>query len=258
MKSRIIVSLTTYPARINSARQTIESILAGTKMPDKIVLYLAKPQFPNRKLPKDLTDLAKKHPIFEIRWTGKDTKPYKKLIPALKDFPNDVIITIDDDIVYPRDQIATLLRCHRKYPKAICGRRVSRAKTMDVSKWKLYRFMRTILWGKRPQLYNKSTGCGGILYPPKALHPDVMKERLFMKLCPTTDDNWFWAMAVVNGTKTAVASRSLHLDYVPGSQDTEDTLWKINCGTKNVNQRDIESLAKHYPAIRKLLTIKND
>lgn len=43
----IIVSLTTFPARISTVWITIETIFRQEVMPDRIVLWLAKEQFPN-------------------------------------------------------------------------------------------------------------------------------------------------------------------------------------------------------------------
>jgi len=122
---------------------------------------------------------------------------------------------------------------------------------MDTSKWKLYRFLRVILWGRRPKMNNLATSGGGTLFPPHSLHKDASREDIFMKLPPTTDDLWYWTMAVANGTKTAVASRSLHLEYVPDSQ--EESLWHVNCGANNQNQKNLEALASKYPAVKELL-----
>ena len=44
----VIVSLTTFPARISTVWITIETIFRQEVMPDRIVLWLAKEQFPFR------------------------------------------------------------------------------------------------------------------------------------------------------------------------------------------------------------------
>jgi hypothetical protein len=245
---QIIVSLTSFPERIGSVVQAIQSILSGRRLPNKIVLYLADLQFPGRKIPDELMRL----PLLEIRWEQNDWRSYKKLVPALRDFPNAIIITIDDDIIYPRNLLTKLIRCHRRYPNAICARRVRRALSTRTADWKLYRWARCILWGMRPRLNNISTGCGGILYPPHSLYCDVMRNDIFMSITPTTDDLYFYAMAVMNGTKTAVASRSLHLDYIPGSQSVQGTLYHINCGQTDQNQINFDKLCEKYPLKEKL------
>jgi DNA-binding transcriptional LysR family regulator len=105
---KAIVSLTSFPARADIVPQTIQSLLAQRPAPDLVVLYLAESQFPGKKLPPALTRLAKESNNFEIRWT-QDTRSYKKLIPALRDFPDDIIITADDDVIYPTDWFARLI-----------------------------------------------------------------------------------------------------------------------------------------------------
>lgn len=46
------------------------------------------------------------------------------MIPALKEFPDDNIVTFDDDILYPPNIIERLIKKHQKYPHAICGCRI--------------------------------------------------------------------------------------------------------------------------------------
>ena len=56
-ESDIIISLTTFPARISTLWLTIYSLFRQTLMPKKIVLWLSSLQFPNglEDLPKKLT-----------------------------------------------------------------------------------------------------------------------------------------------------------------------------------------------------------
>ena len=56
-KQQIIVSLTSFPAAIPYAVQAIRSLLNGSVLPDKIVLYLDTPQFPDGVLPPELEAL---------------------------------------------------------------------------------------------------------------------------------------------------------------------------------------------------------
>ena len=65
-QSRLIVSLTTYPARISSVWITVTSLLQQTKKPGKVVLWLAVEQFPDRRIPKSLKRLERRG--LEIRF----------------------------------------------------------------------------------------------------------------------------------------------------------------------------------------------
>lgn len=46
---KIIVSLTSYPARISTVHLTIDTLLSQTRKADKIILWLAPEQFPNKE-----------------------------------------------------------------------------------------------------------------------------------------------------------------------------------------------------------------
>ena len=46
--NEIIVSLTSYPKRINKIKQTLDSIFNQTIQPDKILLWLSNSEFENK------------------------------------------------------------------------------------------------------------------------------------------------------------------------------------------------------------------
>ena len=122
---KIILSLTTFPDRINSVSKTIKTLLNQTLKPDKVILWLASEQFPKKEqeLPKDLLEL--KNFGLDIKWC-EDIKSYKKLIPSLIEFPNDIIITFDDDIYYPFDTVEKLYNSYLKNPDCIHTNRAKR------------------------------------------------------------------------------------------------------------------------------------
>ncbi len=207
MKQKVIVSLTSFPGGMGVIVPTLQSLLRQSVRPDKIILYLTDPEFPDRKIPKDLAELVEKNPILEIRYYPRNIRSYTKLVPALHEFPNDIIITVDDDVDYPRHLIKQLLREHKKYPTSIISHRVKKMlfdknwNLLPYDSWKIYKRMRYFTWGSKPKYINFLTGTGGVLYPPHALHPDALNEDLFRELAPTADDVWFWAMAVRNKVK---------------------------------------------------------
>ena len=126
-QKQVIVSLTSFPQAIPYAVQAIRSILDGSLLPDKIVLYLDTQKFPEGTLPQELEALKAESPIFEVRFDEAEIRSYKKLIPALKDFPNDIIVTIDDDIQYHPDMLSRLVKIHKQAPDAIIAHRVRKA-----------------------------------------------------------------------------------------------------------------------------------
>lgn len=107
---KIIISLTSWTKRINKVPNVIKTMYNNTIIPDVVILNLSEEEFPNREndLSKELLEIKDIHESFEINWVGKNTKPYKKLIPTLEKYPNDIIITIDDDLEYTDNFIELL------------------------------------------------------------------------------------------------------------------------------------------------------
>ena len=84
---QVVVSMTSFPEAIPYAIKAIRSLLMGSVVPDKLVLYLTLSQFQKTGIPEELQQLAEENPIFEVRDYNRDIRSYRKLIPALIDFP---------------------------------------------------------------------------------------------------------------------------------------------------------------------------
>lgn len=201
-KEQVIVSLTSFPAAIGYAIQAIKSILQGTVLPDKVVLYLTSSQFAESGIPEELENLAKSNAIFEIRNYEEDIRSYTKLVPALSDFPDALIVTVDDDVWYNKNMLRDLLRLHEQIPDAIIAHRAKRIKiNAPYRKWKKYRWYNFVTKRIHSDYMNLQTGVAGVLYPPHSLKEDMIDSAQFKTIAPTADDIWFWAAAVANGTK---------------------------------------------------------
>ena len=253
-EKRIIVSLTSFPAAIPYAVQAIRSILQGSLLPDKIVLYLDTQKFPDGKLPAELETLKAECSIFEVRFDPAEIRSYKKLIPALKDFPNDIIVTIDDDIAYHKDMLRNLIKVHNRLPNAIISHRVRKVmlnapyKTWRKYKWYDFIFKRYIF-----DYHAMQTGVGGVLYPPHALDENMLAPALFTALAPTNDDIWFWTAAVSKGTYV-VPVPGWHPKLIEIGKPGEFALKTVNLKPGDDRNREaLEKILEHYPAIKQRL-----
>lgn len=201
-EQKVIVSLTSFPEAIPYAVQAIRSILNGSVLPDKIVLYLDSQKFPGEVLPAELEALKAESPIFEVRFDPAEIRSYKKLIPALRDFPEDIIVTIDDDMIYHKNMLRSLLRLYKRFPQSILAHRVRRIQLgIPYRQWKKYKWHHFFIRRIHAGYANLQTGVGGVLYPPHALKLEMLDSKLFTEIAPTMDDIWFWTAAVANGTK---------------------------------------------------------
>lgn len=124
---RIVVSLTTWRGRITSLPLVLDSILRQTLQPYKIVVNLSKDEFPSPKLiPDNIRSYIKRNGI-EINWVKEDTKVYKKIIPTLLKYRDDLVLSIDDDFIYPRNMIMDFYRKYMEYPdNPISGNRITK------------------------------------------------------------------------------------------------------------------------------------
>lgn len=118
MKEQIIISMTSWSKRISNIPAVLDTIWAQTRKPDAVVINLAEPEFPDRKLPDDVQAYIDAHPKIRINWHTKNTVVWKKLLPSLDLYPDALFLTIDDDILYPKTMITDFMRAHKKNPDA--------------------------------------------------------------------------------------------------------------------------------------------
>lgn len=191
---QLIVSLTTYGSRINDVYLTIESMLHQTIKPNKIILWLDY-SFKNKKLPIVLQKQQERG--LEIKFC-EDIRSYTKLVPTIEKYPNSIIVTIDDDMIYTYDFIENLVNAYEINPNKIYFYRGHKIVFDNNKNIKSY-----IDWvrqgAKDSSLLNVPTGVCGVLYPPNCFYEDVTKKEIFMKICPYADDIWFKTMSYLKG-----------------------------------------------------------
>ncbi|MDL2241485.1 glycosyltransferase [Bacteroidales bacterium OttesenSCG-928-L03] len=256
-QQHVIVSLTSFPAAIPYAAGAIRSVLDGSVRPDKLVLYLTYSQFPEGKIPDEILELAQQDPIFEVRNYDDDIRSYRKLIPALLDFPESIIVTVDDDVRYHRHMLRDLLRLHREIPQAVLAHRAKRIKMNAPYKaWKKYRWYSFLTKRLYLDYGNIQTGVGGVLYPPHALNPEMLDPKLFKEIAPTTDDIWFWAAATAQGT--LVVPVPFGHNKPKGLKKPKELSLKTTNFKSGVdlNRTAFEKILRQYPIIKQRLERK--
>ncbi|PMO16708.1 hypothetical protein BCT17_06715 [Vibrio sp. 10N.222.54.F10] len=239
--SDLIVSLTTYDKRIHDVHLVIESLGYQTNKPNKIVLWLDEDEFTLSTIPILLKRQMSRG--LEIRFC-KNIRSYKKIVPSLSVFPDDILITVDDDILYPHDFVEQMIAGYRENSSAIIAQRAHRPKICD-DRLRPYKY-----WDFEVSHNNKGlffTSGAGTLFPPKSLHSDVTDSALFSKLCPYADDVWLNIMAFRNGIEIHKVSDdrdySSRFTVIQRSQDI--ALEKINV-EMNKNDEQLENILDYY------------
>lgn len=246
-EGKLIVSLTTYPGRIHQVWKTIASLLNQTMPPKKIILWLAEEQFPEKKLPENLLSLQKRG--LEITWC-EDLMSHKKYYEAFRQYPGEVVVTADDDILYPENFLEKLWNTHEVYPDAVVCHWSHRIGLDENG-----RFLPYNTWednGKEaPSYQTLAVGCNGILYPTafRGLALDAEKIR---QLAMRADDLWLKCMEIMSGTKT-INCNDTFLIYFNVLSTRKSGLWVENTGEGNNNDVVWKRLMEEYPEARKRL-----
>lgn len=232
----IYVSLTSYPARINEAYFTICSILAQKEPVNKIILTLTQEEFPDgeSQLPRNI--LALKKQGLEILWAEKNLKPHNKYFYAMQKYPHAAIITIDDDILYPRKTTTKLIKSYKNFPKAIsalCTDKfvLKNGKTLPYSQ-SIACYDTSI---HTPRFDLSAEGFAGVLYPPSILPKQAFDISAIQECSPLADDIWLKYMELLGNVPVVCASK--YKDPIVVTRVQESALYKINKGN---NQNDIQ------------------
>lgn len=242
-RSDVIVSFTSFPARIDDVYLVVLSMLHQTILPKKIILWLSKEQFKEYDIPQSLTSLV--NDIFEIRMVDGDIRSYKKSYYVLKQFPNDNIFLIDDDLFYPTNTIETVLNAADEHQGYVICRFGSIMKYANGKPRPYNSWWDEMVESTENQNLFLGTG-GGTLLRREYLFDEIDNIDLALSLCPIADDVWMNAM--INLKKTPKYKINYGL-ILPVSRKRTKTLTSLNV-EENLNDKQInnvmEFFIKHY------------
>jgi hypothetical protein len=242
-KREIIISLTTKASRLNRVWICIASLMDQSMKADRVILWLGN-DLDDIKLPVQLIQLQKKG--LEIRFCT-DFKPHTKYYEAFKNYPDDIIITADDDIFYPRYFVKRLVEKHQDFSEDIICYRAHKITFTKSGSVKPYRE-----WDQECDYEGSShlllaTGVSGVLYQPKKFINDTLNEGVFTKLAPRCDDLWLKVMEIKSELKVRqVFPFALHFPMISNTQS--DGLFHENVENNN-NDIEMTNLLRYYENI---------
>ena len=201
-----VVSMTTSPERFENIGESLESLLTQSLPPRRVDLFLESRQFSTKpSLPGTLSDYGD---FVTVHIVSETLRSKTKLLPATQKYPLEVIVTVDDDIVYNPTTIMRLMAFHTSFPSHIVSH-TGRVIPLDDT---------TIPWSLSgvpypawdladlltPSPLVLPLGVGGVLYPSGCLDLGLAYNfELGDELARTCDDIWFWYLSQACGTKRA-------------------------------------------------------
>lgn len=236
VENGVVVSFTSFPARINKVWMVVQCLKRQSVLPEKIILWLSRKQFPNNSdIPENL--LKEVDDLFEIRLVEEDIRSHKKFYYVMQEFPDKTFVTCDDDIFYHPDVIKHLVDGSKKYPGCVIANTArhiqydSKGDLLPYNNWKTAK-------GSYDKENLMQIGVGGVLYPPNVLHELTLRKDLFLSLTPMADDIWLNCMARLNGSPIVKsAMKFLPLPIENGSS----SLSSINRGSSK-NDEQLKSM----------------
>lgn len=239
---QIIVSLTSFPARFNVLPLAIRALLCQTVKPDRIILWLTEEECQNLKIPDSLAELQRCG--LEIKYVSENLKPHNKLYYALKENPDAVVISVDDDNVYSTKLVEKLYNAHLKHPECVCCNmaheiKLKNGKPDEYDRWN----------GGSPgkggtSNYFVALGVGGVLYPSHCFDEEYFNTRLIKSLALSADDLWLKMTELRMGISVYKVDRVSKIPFsINGSQKV--ALGKENNGMKK-NDIIMSKLCDYY------------
>lgn len=235
--ANVIISLTSIPSRLGTLHLTIKSLLNQNISFEKIILWLHEDL--KTSLPLKLTKLQGNR--FEILYCTS-TEPHRKLVNSLNLLPDQIIVTCDDDMMYPRDWLSRLLESWQQAPEDIVAHMCRKIRIED-GEMMPYKTWRGESNGKSSGL-TLALGWGGVLFPPGSLDDRVTDKESYMRLSPYADDLWFKAMAMLKGTEMRKSSKP-NPEPVPIKSTQSISLSQKNIDDDQ-NRIQLLSLSKEY------------
>lgn len=217
---KVIISLTSYPDRIQTVYKVIESLLVQTRKADEIILWLSVHEFPGKDmdLPLNLKRMIDKD-NFRIEWVYDNLKSHKKYFYVLQDIKDNIVITVDDDKYYSKNMIYTLMESYQKHPHAISARNVHLIlrdgdNVADYLTWpgNLQEFIGV----ERMDLC--AIGANGILYPPGCGNKRWFDKGTIRNYAQNQDDLWLKYNEIIDGMPVVYVSDKEEDILVEGTQ----------------------------------------
>lgn len=234
--ANVVVSMTSYAARLGTVDVALESIARGTVKPRRLLLWLDDPGLMAARPPAIRRLQRRGVEVLLSPNFGPHTKYYPYVASNGASFCP--LATADDDVIYPPNWLKSLVDANHEHPDMINGHWVS---TMGINGGSITQYEG---WGRRrdtqPGLDNFALGVSGVIYPPMMLRELRHRGELFMDVCPGADDIWLHWVALRAGIPTRqVDNVPRHFPLIPGSQ--AQALSDVNVG-QNRNDHWIRAL----------------
>lgn len=253
--SNLAISLTTYGARLGDLNLVLESLLRQDITESyRIAVHLSGADLPGGTVPTEILQFEKFGIKFHVH--SENVRSYKKLIYEYENGSDTIVVTADDDVIYPPSWLRRLYHTHKRHPGAVVAFRAHFLELGAGNAFLPYKQMmrNSQRDGERtsPRFDLMPTGVSGVLYPPGSLDSVYADQERFLLLAPSADDIWFKVSSLLRMTPCVqVEPRNCYFPFVPGSQGN-GALHEENV-TQGRNDQQLAACFDAYPELLKLI-----
>jgi hypothetical protein len=232
--------------RQKSLKRTLKSLLIQNHYSFKIIIWISNDDY--QAINKSLRKYCRYG--ITLRRANPNLGSFNKYHHIALEEQTLPIVTADDDIIYPRNWLTTLETSARKYPDEIVGLRgivVMKNDKKGVSEY--------VSW-KRAEVSSShdllvlNTGAG-TFYPANTFGQESIQNNDFLRISPTGDDLWMFALAVQNRTKRRIADAAVR-EIIPATLRQKNSLWSVNVGESR-NDIQFRQILEYFPYVRALV-----
>ncbi|MBB3229559.1 glycosyltransferase [Halomonas stenophila] len=199
---RVIVSCTTTAQRLGMLFYAVESIKKQRVLPSRIQVNISREPYLGDTGIKEVSDWLN-HELVDVKWVD-NIGPFRKLLPAINGCSdNDLVVTMDDDILYHPEWLGNLLKSASTHYDCIVCARARYMKQSLLGGWQNYSHWHLASKATRA-LSMLPTGGAGAVYRRSLLDLDFLNDPRFLEISPTTDDLWFRMASLRKGVPVHV------------------------------------------------------
>ena len=246
----VIISLTSFPRRFPELELCLKSLFNQKMKADRIILWLG-----NDASVEEAEDLKNRYSGYglEVFRDGENNfLSHKKYYYVMRDYPDAVVATADDDLIYPPDWLSSMYLSYLEFPDCISARRALRIEWDEDGNPTPYVSWLGVVQSKVPSHRFVATTGAGALFPPGCLGTEVLNHEVFMSKARTADDLWIKIMAVLGDVKVVWAGNDMILPTTINPHQGEglanenvkngknDIIFRELCGFYHLDKEDFE------------------
>ena len=261
-ENKLIISLSTNITNINLVHKVIYSILEQNVDHSlyRILLILSKKDFINKKiLPINLLFLINTKKI-RIILIQKELNLLTKLLLALKEYPNNPILLINDNIIFPEGWLEMFINDHKRYPKDIISASIQYYFGNNLEIREFSEGYNGKNFGTFNHISNMvfnfalvNSNLGGTLYPSKCFkNKDFYNLQLFLNISKESDDFW-QSFFIMKENKTLRQSSKIY-DYT--SYLINNNSYSFYKNKKKILKKIKKSFIKYFHDFTKIVKLR--